>query len=130
MQGELEPVDNRADAKKRRSRKGEVALRARSAGWEASPSWHLQARPPPRRPSATRRGRIAQRNSAQHHQQAPRALDRALPGPQTTGVGLIPGSGMGGGGGSGGGSGEASAAASARGPSSSAPASTGNRSPT
>jgi hypothetical protein len=32
-------------------------------------------------------------------------LERALPGPQTTGVGLIPGSGRGGGGGSGGGSG-------------------------
>ncbi len=32
-------------------------------------------------------------------------LKRAIPGPQTTGVGLIPGSGMGGGGGSGGGSG-------------------------
>ncbi len=33
------------------------------------------------------------------------ALQRALPGPQTTGVGLVPGSGLGGGGGSGGGSG-------------------------
>ncbi len=32
-------------------------------------------------------------------------IQRALPGPQTTGVGLIPGSGMGGGGGAGGGSG-------------------------
>ncbi len=38
-------------------------------------------------------------------QQPVEALQRALPGPQTTGVGLIPGSGLGGGGGSGGGSG-------------------------
>ncbi|WP_250846958.1 vWA domain-containing protein [Aquisphaera insulae] len=36
---------------------------------------------------------------------SPRDLERALPGPQTTGIGLIPGSGSGGGGGSGGGSG-------------------------
>src|SRR5271157_737592 len=38
-------------------------------------------------------------------QQPAEALQRALPGPQTTGVGLIPGSGLGGGGGWGGGSG-------------------------
>jgi hypothetical protein len=35
----------------------------------------------------------------------PEALQRALPGPQTTGIGLVPGTGAGGGGGSGGGSG-------------------------
>ena len=55
---------------------------------------------------------------------------RALPGPRTTGQGLIPGSGSGGGGGAGGGSAGGAGQLSAPAPSSSAPASTPIPSPT
>ena len=102
MRGELDPVDNRAD-------KGEGP----GSGWGISGrdrgGSHAFVAPAAGAPSGAgldpAADALLNEILPSTAQQQPEALQRALPGPQTTGVGLIPGSGMGGGGGSGGGSG-------------------------
>jgi von Willebrand factor type A domain len=105
MKGELEPVDNRADAKK-----------SSGSGGGGSPgeigglgSVAYLARPSPEDPQAAEPDRAADDLLSEILPSTTKkpadALQRALPGPQTTGMGLVPGSGTGGGGGSGGGSG-------------------------
>jgi hypothetical protein len=98
--GELEPVDNRADKGKGGGSPGElgglgsIAFVAPAAG--ANPQG------PGLDPAADALLNEILPSTAMKPSEA---LQRALPGPQTTGVGLLPGSGLGGGGGSGGGSG-------------------------
>ena len=123
MRGELEPVDNRAE-------KGKVVGSGGGSPGEIGglgsiafvvPAAGTNPQGPGLDPAADALLNEILPSTAQ---QPAEALQRALPGPQTTGVGLIPGSGLGGGGGSGEARAAGSAAASAPGPSSSAPAST------
>src|SRR5271166_5226528 len=104
MRGELEPIDNRAD-------KGKVAGSGGGSPGEigglgdiafVAPAAGTNPQGPGLDPAADALLNEILPSTAQ---QPSEALQRALPGPQTTGVGLIPGSGLGGGGGSGGGSG-------------------------
>ncbi len=103
LQGELEPVDTRADKGKAAGGGGSpgeigglgsIAFVAPAAG--ASPQGSGLD------PAADALLNEILPSTAR---QPSEAIQRALPGPQTTGVGLVPGSGLGGGGGSGGGSG-------------------------
>ncbi len=104
LRGELEPVDNRAD-------KGKVAGSGGGSPGEigglgdiafVAPAAGANPQGPGLDPAADALLNEILPSTAQ---QPSEALQRALPGPQTTGVGLVPGSGLGGGGGSGGGSG-------------------------
>ena len=104
LRGEIEPVDNRAD-------KGKVAGSGGGSPGEigglgsiafVAPAAGANPHGPGLDPAADALLNEILPSTAQHPAEA---LQRALPGPQTTGVGLIPGSGPGGGGGSGGGSG-------------------------
>src|SRR5271157_826998 len=104
LRGEIEPVDNRAD-------KGKVAGSGGGSPGEigglgsiafVTPAAGANPQGPGLDPAADALLNEILPSTAQHPAEA---LQRALPGPQTTGVGLIPGSGLGGGGGSGGGSG-------------------------
>jgi len=104
LRGELEPVDNRAE-------KGKVAGSGGGSPGEIGglgsiafvvPAAGTNPQGPGLDPAADALLNEILPSTAQ---QPAEALQRALPGPQTTGVGLIPGSGLGGGGGSGGGSG-------------------------
>jgi len=103
LRGELEPVDNRAD-------KGKVAGSGGGSPGEigglgdiafVAPAAGANPQGPGLDPAADALLNEILPSTAQ---QPSEALQRALPGPQTTGVGLVPGSGLGGGG-SGGGSG-------------------------
>ena len=103
LRGEIEPVDSRARGEGL-GRGGRLA-RARSAGWGAWRSWPRAAGADARGRRSTRRPTPCSRRSSPHGREAAGGAQRALPGPQTTGIGLVPGPGTGGGGGSGGGSG-------------------------
>ena len=105
MKGELEPVDNRVNSKK-----------SAGSGGGGSPgeigglgSVAFLAPPSPENPQASMPDRAADDLLSEilpsTAQKPADVIQRALPGPQTTGMGLVPGSGTGGGGGSGGGSG-------------------------
>jgi von Willebrand factor type A domain len=107
LQGELDPVDNRADKRKNADpgaggggSPGEIGGLG-SVAFVAPPS-EAAAQKTVRDPTADS---LLSEILPSTTSKAAEQLDRALPGPQTTGVGLIPGSGKGGGGGSGGGSG-------------------------
>src|SRR5271166_2334909 len=102
MRGELEPIDNRAD-------KGKVAGSGGGSPGEigglgdiafVAPAAGTNPQGPGLDPAADALLNEILPSTAQ---QPAEALQRALPGPQTTGVGLIPGSGLGGGGGGSGG---------------------------
>ena len=102
LRGELEPVDNRAE-------KGKVAGSGGGSPGEigglgsiafVAPAAGTNPQGPGLDPAADALLNELLPSTAQ---QPAEALQRALPGPQTTGVGLIAGSGLGGGGGSGGG---------------------------
>src|SRR5271157_1344011 len=104
LRGEIEPVDNRAD-------KGKVAGSGGGSPGEigglgsiafVAPAAGANPQGPGLYPAADALLNEILPSTAQHPAEA---LQRALPGPQTTGVGLIPGFGLGGGGGWGGGSG-------------------------
>src|SRR5271157_2642074 len=104
LRGEIEPVDNRAD-------KGKVAGSGGGSPGEigglgsiafVAPAAGANPQGLGLDPAADALLNEILPSTAQHPAEA---LQRALPGPQTTGVGLIPGSGLGGGGGWGGGSG-------------------------
>ncbi|MGA2706027.1 MAG: VWA domain-containing protein [Isosphaeraceae bacterium] len=101
LRGELEPVDNRAD-------KGKVAGSGGGSPGEigglgsiafVAPAAGANPQGPGLDPAADALLNEILPSTAQ---QPSEALQRALPGPQTTGVGLIPGSGLGGGGSGGG----------------------------
>ena len=101
LRGELEPVDNRAD-------KGKVAGSGGGSPGEigglgsiafVTPAAGANPQGPGLDPAADALLNEILPSTAQ---QPSEALQRALPGPQTTGVGLIPGSGLGGGGSGGG----------------------------
>ena len=103
MQGEFDPVDNRADKKVsgegggspgELGGLGSVAFLAPASG-ETPEGAGLD-------PAADA---LLSEILPTTVQKPPEDLKRALPGPQTTGLGLVPGPGAGGGGGSGGGSG-------------------------
>lgn len=105
--GELEPVDNRAQKNKNSSSgvggggsPGEIGGLG-SIAFVAPPAESV-AQKIVRDPTAD--ALLSDILPSTTSKQA-ELLDHALPGPQTTGVGLVPGSGKGGGGGSGGGSG-------------------------
>jgi len=104
LRGELEPVDNRADKGKFPGSGGGSPGEIGGLGSIAfvAPAAGANPRGPGLDPAADALLNEILPNTAQ---QPSEALQRALPGTQTTGMGLIPGSGLGGGGGSGGGSG-------------------------
>ena len=103
MRGELEPVDNRADKGKAGGGGGGSPGEIGGLGSIAfvAPAAGADPQGPGLDPAADALLNEILPSTAQPSE----ALQRALPGPQTTGVGLVPGSGLGGGGGSGGGSG-------------------------
>jgi hypothetical protein len=104
LRGELEPVDNRVDKGKFPGSGGGSPGETGGLGSIAfvAPAAGANPRGPGLDPAADALLNEILPNTAQKPSEA---LQRALPGPQTTGMGLIPGSGLGGGGGSGGGSG-------------------------
>jgi hypothetical protein len=104
IRGELEPVDNRAD-------KGKVAGQGGGSPGEigglgsvafVAPASGSDPRGPGLDPAADA---LLNEILPSAVQKPTEVVERALPGPQTTGIGLVPGSATGGGGGSGGGSG-------------------------
>jgi von Willebrand factor type A domain len=102
LRGELEPVDNRAETGKVAGSGGGSPGEIGGLGSIAFvvPAAGTNPQGPGLDPAADALLNEILPSTAQ---QPAEALQRALPGPQTTGVGLIPGSGLGGGGGSGGG---------------------------
>jgi hypothetical protein len=104
LRGELDPVDNRADTGKTPGEGGGSPGEIGGLGSVAfvAPATGNDPRGPGLDPAADA---LLHDILPSTTQPPPEGLQRALPGPQTTGVGLIPGSGTGGGGGSGGGSG-------------------------
>lgn len=104
LRGEIEPVDNRASRVKGLGEGGgspgeigglgSVAFLAPAAGDDAKGAGLDPAA-----------DALLSEILPNTIEKAPEALKHALPGPQTTGIGLVPGPGTGGGGGSGGGSG-------------------------
>ena len=104
LRGELEPVDNRAEKSKVAGSGGGSPGEIGGLGSIAFvvPAAGTNPQGPGLDPAADALLNEILPSTAQ---QPAEALQRALPGPQTTGLGLIPGSGLGGGGGSGGGSG-------------------------
>ena len=104
LYAEVDPVDNRAEHSPVFPARGVEAL-ARSVERATCPlSRSTMGRHSKRDPRPGGRD-LAGRNPAQLSTQAARDAPGALPGPQTAGQGIIPGSGSGGGGGAGGGSG-------------------------
>jgi len=104
LHAELDPVDNRADVP---SSPGEGGGGAGEMGGTSSlpfipPSDGTQSQGVTRDPAAEM---LLAEILPSSQPKLSESLQRALPGPQTTGQGLIPGSGFGGGGGAGGGSG-------------------------
>ncbi len=107
LQGELEPVDNRASKDKNSgSGIGGGGSPGEIGGLGTipfvAPKAETAAQKAVRDPTAD--ALLSEILPSTTSKQA-ELLDQALPGPQTSGVGLVPGSGKGGGGGSGGGSG-------------------------
>jgi von Willebrand factor type A domain len=103
LQGELEPVDNRADKGKAGGGGGSPGeLGGLGSIAFVPPAAGANPRGPGLEPAADALLNEILPSTAMKPSEA---IQRALPGPQTTGVGLVPGSGLGGGGGSGGGSG-------------------------
>src|SRR5271166_3498315 len=102
LRGELEPVDNRAEKSKVAGSGGGSPGEIGGMGSIAfvAPAAGANPQGPGLDPAADALLNELLPSTAQ---QPAEALQRALPGPQTTGVGLIPDSGLGGGGGSGGG---------------------------
>jgi hypothetical protein len=98
LRGEIDPVDNRANAQ---TGGGSPGALGGEGILEALPSDTGSTTPGSTR-DATADALLAEILPAPA---AAETLQRALPGPQTTGVGVVPGPGLGGGGGSGGGSG-------------------------
>jgi hypothetical protein len=104
LKGELEPVDSRVTQGKTAGEGGGSAGEIGGLGSIAfvAPTAGSNPRGPGLDPAADALLNEILPSTAQKPAEV---LERALPGPQTTGVGLIPGSATGGGGGSGGGSG-------------------------
>ncbi len=104
MRGEIDPADNRADQGKTGGQGGGSPGEIGGLGRVAfvAPASGVNPQGPGLDPAADA---LLSEILPSTAQKPAEALQRALPGPQTTGVGLIPGSGTGGGGGSGGGSG-------------------------
>jgi hypothetical protein len=102
MQGELEPVDNRADKSKGSGGGSPGEMGGLGSVVFTAPAAGADPQGPGLDPAADALLNEILPSTAR---QPSEALQRALPGPQTTGLGLVPGPGLGGGGGSGDGSG-------------------------
>jgi hypothetical protein len=104
IRGELEPVDNRAEKGKAAGQGGGSPGEIGGLGSVAfvAPASGSNPRGPGLDPAADA---LLNDILPSTVQKSAEVVQRALPGPQTTGIGLVPGSGTGGGGGSGGGSG-------------------------